>query len=595
MPRVRRFRPGPRVIVAVLALVALVVASVLLLGQSTPPHGRTLDSIFEDDQLLVDQPPTPAGNATVAATLATLKSLGVDRIRVIVIWRDVAPGNTDTTEPAGFDPADPGGRYSWGAYDRIDDAAAADGIKVDFDLSAPAPTWSLTAQPAGTRRAATADADLYEPSAADFQQFVEAAGRRYSGSYRPSPSSRYALPRVSFWSVWNEPNQPGWLSPQRNPATGDPVAPSLYRSLVDGFWNGLSASGHTTRTDTILVGELAPNGCLTGVSCAFAKLGRAYFPVPPITFLEDLYCVGPTGSRRGSAAGSSVAAGSSTATGSGSGAAGLTPLRGDAATAVGCPARAGAGSFAADNPALFHATGLSEHPYSFSLAPNVSAPHASFVPLADLSRLESTLDAAQAADGQGHSWPLYLTEYGYVTNPPNPDYEVTPAQQAMYLDEATYIAAQDPRVRALAQFELQDSDPAAECQCQRGSPDYWHSFQEGLEYLGGRPKPAYGAYRVVIFLPDLEAPSRPASPDTPVEVWGMLRAAPDDSTQTGLIEWQPAGGGRWRVLARSTTRDPSGIINQDVVLPATGSVRLAWMPLSGSGLEYSRNVAVTVR
>ena len=27
----------------------------------------------------------------------------------------------------------------------------------------------------------------------------------------PSPA---VLPRVDFWSAWNEPNQPGWLMPQ---------------------------------------------------------------------------------------------------------------------------------------------------------------------------------------------------------------------------------------------------------------------------------------------------------------------------------------------------------------------------------------------
>jgi hypothetical protein len=188
MPRVRRFRPGPRVIVAVLALVALVIASVLLLGQSTPPHGRTLDSIFEDDQLLVDQPPTPAGNATVAATLATLKSLGVDRIRVIVIWRDVAPGNTDTTEPAGFDPADPGGRYSWGAYDRIDDAAAADGIKVDFDLSAPAPTSTSRPRPTSSSSSRPPDGATRAATGP-----VQAAGMRC----RASTSGRSGMSQIS--------------------------------------------------------------------------------------------------------------------------------------------------------------------------------------------------------------------------------------------------------------------------------------------------------------------------------------------------------------------------------------------------------------
>ena len=142
---------------------------------------------------------------------------------------------------------------------------------------------------------------------------------------------------------------------------------------------------------------------------------------------------------------------------------------------------------------------MAEHPYSFDLAPNVAFPEASesgFVPLASVGKLSSALDGIFRAYGQSGQLGLYLTEYGYVTDPPNPDYHVSPAEQAVYLDQATYIAAQNPRVRALGQFQLQDANPGASCGCRPGDPKYWQTFEEGLEFLGGTPKPSLAAYAV---------------------------------------------------------------------------------------------------
>ena len=62
---------------------------------------------------------------------------------------------------------------------------------------------------------------------------MQAVGRRYDGTYRDENGSRGALPRVRFWSLWNEPNQAGWLSPQWERRGGAivPASPALYRKL----------------------------------------------------------------------------------------------------------------------------------------------------------------------------------------------------------------------------------------------------------------------------------------------------------------------------------------------------------------------------
>jgi hypothetical protein len=108
---------------------------------------------------------------------------------------------------------------------------------------------------------------------------------------------------------------------------------------------------------------------------------------------------------------------------------------------------------------LFTATGFAHHPYSFFLAPGATMTDPNFVPLADLGRLEQALDRIFAAYAVHRRLPLYLTEYGYETDPPNPFRGVSVARQSAYLDEGEYLAWRDPRVRTLSQFLLYDSPP----------------------------------------------------------------------------------------------------------------------------------------
>lgn len=150
---------------------------------------------------------------------------------------------------------------------------------MDFDVTAPGPRWAM--RPGAPQ---PSQVNHFEPSAADFGRFVLALGRRYTGSYVPAGAAA-PLPRVGYWSIWNEPNQPGWLAPQSAPVPAghaDEIeAARLYRGYVDAATASLQRSGHGG--DTILIGELAPEGD--------ERAGEAS-PVPPIPFLKALYCVG---------------------------------------------------------------------------------------------------------------------------------------------------------------------------------------------------------------------------------------------------------------------------------------------------------------
>jgi hypothetical protein len=519
--------------------------------------GHALESIFQDDQLLLDAP-----TASIINTLGTLKALGVDRLRVTVLWRTIAPAAASSTEPSGFVGSNPSAYpvSGFAVYDRLVLLAHARGIGVDFNVTAAGPLWAMRGPADRPQRAF-----VYAPRPRDFGQFVTALGRRYDGSYALSAAERTALaadgvsvssvlPRVNYWSIWNEPNQPGWLSPQWRSVGGTLAmySPVLYRSYVDAAWRALGATGHGTATDTILVGELAPEG---GPG---EPVPRVEQPIPPMDFLEALYCVGSD----------------------------FQPLSGSAAAALDCPS-GGAAAFVNAHPGLFDATGFAHHPYSFFLAPNVpyTAPQDSgFVPLVSLSRLENGLDQIFHAYAVSRRLPIYLTEYGYETNPPNPFKDVSLAQQAAYLDEAQYMASQDPRVRAMSQFLLQDSPPNPAFPV--GSSGYWSTFQTGLEFTGGAHKPAFAAYRIPIWIPASGGGSG-ASGAGSVTVWGMIR--PAQGATHAQIQWRDAGGS-YRTIATVSVGTGKTFTTR-VSVPGPGVVRIAWPSPSGT-VFHSRAASV---
>ncbi len=543
--------PSRRRHLAALLLAALALAGC---GSSAPAtvHRGLLGSMFQDDQYTLYQPSA----AGVSRTLGTLKALGVDTVRVQVLWANIAPDPTSATPPAGFDASDPAAypTTGWAPYDRLVRLARAAGLGVNFDLTAPGPLWAMR-RPAAYKPAAA----QYAPSVADWQKFVTAVGRRYNGGYTPPGGTGGPLPRVSDWSIWNEPNQPGWLAPQHERVGGQivPASPRLYRAYANAAFGALRATGHPPSTDTILIGETAPEGCLTrSAGCEYPATEE---PIPPMQFIEALYCVNS----------------------------GYQPLTGAQAAALACPQSRKA--FVAADPALFEATGYAHHPYSFYLAPDVrfGASDVGFVSLANLDTLEGGLDHIFSAYGVSRTLPIYLTEYGYETKPPNPYRGVPPQLQAAYLDEAEYMAWSDPRVRALSQFLLVDSAP--DKAFPPGSSGYWSTFQTGLEYLNGTPKPSFDAYLLPVYVPDPRFGSGGS-----VFVWAMLRPAANSSRQRAVIEWRPANGGGYRTLASVTTDDISNVLTARLHPPGTGFIRIEWIAPTGQVL-LSRAVAITRR
>jgi hypothetical protein len=532
----------------------VVLGALLCLLPARALASDTQESILMDDDQLIY-----ASSSHVAQTLSQIASLGVDRIKVSVVWSLIAP-NASSTQRPNFDASDPTA-YPYGAWDRydlIDRLAHQLGIGVYFQLTAPAPTWAV-ARGKPTQGYTWSQ----RPNPTQFGEFAQAVGRRYSGSFvtnvpaseptpsvlgiplallpsqAPTPGAPDPLPRVDYWGIWNEPNEGAWLNPQFRLGRHGvhlSVAPTLYRGLVDAAYGGLAAAGHAA--DTILIGETASGGTML-----------------PTPFVRALYCVNSAD----------------------------LPLRGNAASQVSCPRSGSATSFLNAHPGLFQTSGYAHHPYSFDQSPAKPMPTPGLISLATLPGFERTFDRIFAAYGHAPGFPMYLTEFGYKSNPPNPFVRTSLGQQETYLNQGEYLAWKDPRIRALAQFLLVDDKPKAGAK--PGSRKYWGTFQTGLEYSSGAPKPAYDAFRIPIWLPS-------AKPGSSVTVWGQVRPADHNTLQYAVLEYRSSDSSAWRTIREIQTASPQGYLLAHVAIPRAGQVRLAWLNPSSGNVDYSRTVLI---
>ncbi len=491
-----------------------------------------LISIFEAPLELANSP---------GPTLDVLHRLGVQDVRVVVPWASLAPDPGSTRAPARLAANNPAAypAAGWAPYDAIVREAAARKIGVLLDVSGPAPLWASGrgAPPGGTP-------GVWKPSASKFRPFVRAVALRYSGHYTP-PGARTPLPRISFWSVWNEPNLgEANLAPQAIEQSRIEASPQMYRNLLDAAWASLQATGHGH--DTILMGEIAPYGQFIGKDVP----GNFGYMVP-LRFVRALYCVDAS----------------------------LRPLQGRVAAVRGCPTTPAASKrFARENPALFQASGFAVHPYPLGAVPpsTVLAIGKDFVYLSTLGRLERVLDAVTRRYGVGKQFLLYSTEYGYFTNPPYQAGAPLPLA-AKYLNWAEYMTWRMPRLRSWNQYLLVDPDPTSRS-----------NFVTGLEFFGGRAKPTYAAWRMPIFLP-VTRERRGGN----LEVWGCVRPARyTQRPQDVRIELRPGSHGDFQTVVTISVTDPSGYFDTRVKFSSGGQVRLAWTYPHGPTI-FSRQVTIS--
>jgi hypothetical protein len=442
-------------------ILCLLAATLACLAPAAAGASPTQESMFQDDHLLA------SSNATVQErTLKELESLGVDSIRSNFLWSAIAPEPNSKRRPR-FDATDPAAypEAQIARFDRLVRGAAEHGIELQVTITGPIPAWASDCGGSLLRRRTC------RPDPREFGRFATALAKRYDGTFGD-------LPRVSRWSIWNEPNQAGWLYPQYSRIAGAyrPEAARRYRDLAYAAIAALRENGH--KGDTIMLGETAPLGRYRG---PWAKRN-----VAPVPFLRAVLCMTARGGRLGGREGK----------------------------ALGC------GTFK-----QLMVTAAAHHPYNRAASGSPRQPVAAGdITMPTLGRLTRLLARARHLRRVPRRLPVYLTEFGIQTNPPDRPSGVPLAQQARWINEVDWIAYQNPRIESVAQYVLSDERSIA------GS-------QTGLRFRNGRAKPSYAAYRLPLWV--VRRGGR-------TSLWGQVRDGGIGTRAT--VSYQARRGGGWRTF-----------------------------------------------
>ena len=526
-----------RIRAAILAATTLLAVVVSLSGPAVASASPSQFSIMMDDNLLVY-----GSNTTRVIALQQMRSLGVDAVRVTLLWSAVAKGTKDPATHRRFDPTNSADypRGVWVPYDQLVLEAKTFGIAVYFDITGPGPAWAMGKTTDPKEKAS------YKPNVGQFAKFVRAAGTRFSGNFKVGKT---VLPKVSLWSIWNEPNQVGWLSPQgvynSQLHAVIPYSPILYRQIFYAARGALNATGHAS--DVVLAGETAPLG-------SPPQNGRT--PMRPAQFIREFFCVNGH----------------------------LKPYAGVQASVRGC-------SFWRHHKAL-PAVGWAHHPYTKTEPPTWRDKSPDSIVISNISALPKLLDKIAASTHRvATGMQAWITEMGYETNPPDPFRGVAPDQESAWDNEADFMAYQQPRVAAVTQFLLEDAGPNKHFK--RGTRGYWDTYQSGLEWgLGsgfapGAQKPAYFAYAFPFWITTTGPPS---SPEIDMWAWVRFRAFGVAPTDRVVFQFQPQGSTTWITDSPGEQPTPYGFVNLLVPENAYGTPgmwRAAYLPATGSPI-YSR-------
>lgn len=148
--------------------------------------------------------------------------------------------------------------------------------------------------------------------------------------------------------------------------------------------------------------------------------------------------------------------------------------------------------------------------------------------------------------------PLWLTEYGYQTNPPDRLLGVSWAAQAAYVGQAALRVWEQPGATVLIQFLVKDEPSLG-------------GWQSGLLTVRGTPKPSLHAFS----LPLAEVARRGAH----AVLWGQVRPGFGDRPYV----LQRLSRGRWVALGGAARTGPGGTFLRTVTAAPGTKLRL-WSP-----------------
>jgi len=344
---------------------------------------------------------------------ATLKARKTQVLRVNPYWGGTKWAVANSGRPT--DPTDPGDpAYNWKLYDRLVRYAHDSNIQVVFSILF-TPGW------ANGGKARTVPPTDFK----DLENFAYAAAERYSGLWIPPAwqlerqlgiVAGVALPKVSMWAAWNEPNSPVFLTPQ-------------YKH-VGKSWRVESAFNYAKICNAVMAGVHSPFlGPLPGEQVASGVTDpkgndnpRSTRPsVDPMTFFTQAHRFGMK-----------------------------------------------------DFDVYAH------HPYA-----NAGKEAPNYVPKGkehnqiQLGNLSTLTSAISKYYGPKHLW---ITEYGYQTNPPDKSIFGIPWNtQAKYMAQAYALARKNSRIDMMLWFMVRDEPNLG-------------GWQSGLETVQNKRKPSWKTF-----------------------------------------------------------------------------------------------------
>jgi hypothetical protein len=465
------------------------VAPIASLARDARPAARApLAFAIQDDPEFLNHP------ERLNATLAEVRELGFTHVRLSAHWDQLTRAPDATVRPR-FAAANPGAyeQTKWEALDRAVSAATRQGLAVMIDVAFFAPRWATS----GPDRFGSRPRHRIDRRA--FTDFAVAIAQRYSGRFAPGPQDGTTLPRVSVFTLWNEPNLAVFWTPQRRVLRGGRIAldsPHAYRRLVSVAYGAVKRVRPDAR---VLIGGLAS--------------GPAWQPrarqagIPAMRFLREMACVDTA----------------------------LRPLH--------TPDCRGFRPVPGD--------GLAAHPYSLGHPPDFR-PRGARVDTLTMGNLDTLALLLRRLASRGRIAPrlqnIYLTEFGYLTpdqsprtgEHQNPFPTVPPDLQATWETWAHELAWETPQVRMFSHFLVRDTS------CAFGSGLECFDWPSGFRYGDGEAKPSRAALRATVFV-------QPKGRDD-LAVWGRLGLP--GLRSYGVLEYD--AGGEWRAVPREDVRDFEG-------------------------------------
>ena len=378
---------------------------------------------------------------------------GAGLVRLAISWRGVAGSGRPP------DPANPGSAsydFSSGIDPVVRDAQAR-GLAVLLTVSA-APDWAE-----GPGRPANVRPGTWKPNPSDLANFSQAVAARYAGGFDPDGSGPAPpLPAVQAIQLWDEPNQDYWLSPAFEGSIA--VSPAHYREMLNASYRAVKAVNPQM---LVVTGGTSPYGDPSGGPYVDPSNHR----IRPVQFWQELLCVHPVqetvlvkGKKVKGKKGKKRKKRKKRKTKR------LVTER--LVRTEGCP-----------GPALFDVFAHQAIDNTGG-GPLKSGPDPYDASTPDLGRVVNVLRGAESAGTLPGSHPVWVTEFWWDSNPPNPVGAPLDVQ-ARWIEQSLYLFWKAGASAAI-NFQIGDTTDR---------PDVHAGFQSGVFFGNGQPKPSLTAFR----------------------------------------------------------------------------------------------------